>query len=94
MFRVPSGYSCITIPSSDVIYAYNSNVRDTFRLSGLYWVKVDSSPLSSSYNYCSYSYAGDYYAPSSVSGQLILSATLVVLSFFATVLVWFRRVRR
>ena len=95
MFEVPD-YSCIEINNDTTIYAYNQarTVRDTFRVSGLSWVKTATATSSYGTYNPSFCYDKDVFVPSTVSGFIILSAVIIILAFFSTILVWFRRVRR
>lgn len=95
MFTLPEA-SCIEITGDTTFYAYNQNrnIRDTYRLNGLSWIKTATSSNNMGGYNPSVCYNGSVFVPSAVSGFILLSAILIILAFFSTILVWFRRVRR
>lgn len=81
-FQVPSAetYSCIQRQSDTTIYAYKSNVRDTYIINGLTWEKTGTQSYTGNLNniVC----VTGYQIPSQVTGFIVLSALLVVGAIF------------
>lgn len=88
-FKLPTGYQCLDINSSDRVYAYTSNRRDTYILNGFKWEKVAETAYSS-YSTCSFNYGGTHWVPHSVVENMILPAVLIVGALFSIILNWFK----
>lgn len=90
-YKIPTGYSCISIVDDSSFFAYKNNQRDTYRLNGFKWQKVGQTTYNNSYYYnCDHNYNGSHFVPSSHAAAMIMPATLIVLCVFSLILKFFR----
>lgn len=93
MYELPTGYQCITRSNDgNYLYAYNSNIRDTYGINGFSWQKISTNYNSSLPNSSVCLESPQY--PNQFAQSLILPATLIVLAFFKIILNMFMGVRR